>query len=183
MCGTNISIFQKSQHYSTSESDRFYNSENLFTLFSRHFGLKKRNVFSFTCKYFKLCNLLFITISNHPVWAFSLTEPGNILSNAHLNESYRLLSSAILFDEMSNTSPVLSIIYNVGFLPGNNLTPPSNSRRFRMSLRKPDGSICSDTVKSFCLQHLTEIRAPLFSNESKDCVVPFFHKNGIWGGN
>lgn len=66
---------------------------------------------------------------------------------------------------------VYSVMYNIGFLSGNGLIPPSNSCRISMSLRKIDSSICSDTIKSFCFQHVTEIWASLFVIESKDSVI------------
>lgn len=71
--------------------------------------LYKEKYLAFICEYFRLCNLCFITISNNSVWAFPLTEPGQMLSNAHFDDSYCLLSSTILFYEMSNISPVLSV--------------------------------------------------------------------------
>lgn len=142
--------------------------------------LHKEKEYSFICEYFKLCNLFFITISNNSVRAISLTEPGQILSNAHFDEPYFSLSSTILFYEVSKISPVLSIMYNVDFLSGNDLIPPWISCR-----ECPWGKLTTAFVQE-------QSRAFVFNMWQKsECLCSAMkvkrvgllsHKNVFWGG-
>lgn len=110
--------------------------------------------------------LFFVTISNNSLWAHraraKVVQP---------TFGWLVLFTFICYSVLWNSSPVLLVLCIVAFLSWNDLILPSNSCRIRMSLRKIDGSICRDTIRSFCFQHVVEIWASLFSNESKDSVI------------
>lgn len=74
--------------------------------------LDKEKYLAFICEYFKLCGLFFVAISNNSVWAFPLTEPRQILSDTHFDDSY-CYSSFIRYSVLWNVKYFTSTFSNL----------------------------------------------------------------------
>lgn len=82
---------------------------------------------------------------------------GQMLPNAHFDDSYCSFHQLFLFYEMSNISPLLSVMYNVGLLSWNDLSLPQTCAASECPWGKLTAAFAQTQSRSFCFQHVTEI--------------------------